>query len=167
LRVSTCEPDPTAFEAAERTLAMSPSATVVNEPSPGFLHALFDVEPELREQCPLCWLDAHGYGFEWPLASEIAFLTSRCGSAFVLIDDFQIPGRPDFAFDEYDGQVCGLDLVRPALTPGKAYDLYLPCYHEHTSEHHPLVGTALLVFGVGFALPADLAPAFIHERIDA
>jgi hypothetical protein len=166
LRISTCEPDPQAFEVAERTLALCSSATVVNEPSPGFLHALFDVEPELREECPLCWLDAHGHGFRWPLASEVAYLTSRCESAFLLIDDFRVPGRPEFAFDEYDGQVCGLDLVRPALTAGKSYHLYLPSYTEHTSRHHPLVGSALIVFGVEFAIPKDLAGAFTHERID-
>lgn len=167
LRVSSCEPDLEAFEVAERTLAMSASATVVNEPSPGFLHALFDVEPELAQECSLCWLDAHGYGYRWPLADEVALLTSRCDSGFLLIDDFQIPGRPDFAFDEYDGQVCGLELVRPALAGGKTYQLFLPCYSEHTSPHHPLVGTALITFGVEFELPQDLKSAFIMERIEA
>ncbi|MCB9847863.1 MAG: hypothetical protein H6814_05560 [Phycisphaeraceae bacterium] len=167
LRISTCEPDPEAFDVAERTLAMCPSATVVNEPSPGFLHALFDAEPSMRDELHLCWLDAHGYGFDWPLADEVAFLTSRCAGAFLFIDDFQVPGRPDFAFDAYEGQVCGLDLVRPALTPGKRYDLYLPRYTEHTSPHHPLVGTALIVFGPEFALPADLRDEFTCERIDA
>lgn len=167
LRTSSCEPDEQAFAVAERTLAMSASATVVNEPSPGFLHALFDADPEIAGETPLCWLDAHGYGFEWPLASEVSFLTSRCAAAFLLIDDFQVPGRPDFAFDEYNGQVCGLDLVRPALTRGKRYRLFLPAYTEHTSPHHPLVGTALIVFGVEFELPETLKNAFTSEWIDA
>jgi len=167
LRVSSCEPDPKAFDVAERTLEPHTNATVVNEPSPGFLHALFDAEPGLRQECSLCWLDAHGYGFQWPLAKEVAFLTSRCDSGFLLIDDFQVPGRPEFAFDEYEGQVCGLDLVRPALTGGKSYQLFLPSYREHTSPHHPLVGTALFVFGVDLALPADLADSFKAERIEA
>lgn len=167
LRVSSCEPDDTAFAVAERTLDPFANATVVNEPSPGFLHAIFDADPDIARVCSLCWLDAHGYGFQWPLAREVALLTSRCDSGFLLIDDFQIPDRPDFAFDEYEGQVCGLDLVRPALSPGKAYQLFLPSYREHTSKHHPLVGTALIVFGVDYALPADLAGAFTKERIEA
>ena len=166
LRVSSCEPDPVAFAVAERTLAPSANATVVNELSPGFLRALFDVEPELRQECSLCWLDAHGYGFRWPLADEVAFLTSRCESGFLLIDDFQIPGQPQFAFDEYDGQICGMDLVRPALAPGKAYQLILPRYTRHTSPHHPLVGVALFVYGPDYTLPAALDNDFTQERIE-
>jgi len=166
LRVCSCEPDPQAFQAAQRVLSEHSDASVVNQPSPEFLYSLFEAEPELRTNRPLCWLDAHGYGYRWPLAEEIAFLTSRCGSAFLLIDDFQIPGRPEFVFDEYDGQVCGLDLVRPALTAGRRYQFILPEYTEHTSRHHPLVGTSLFVFGVEYTLPKALQGAFSSQWID-
>jgi hypothetical protein len=106
----------------------------------------------------LFWLDAHGYGFEWPLRKEISFITTNFERAYILIDDFKVPGLDCFGFDEYDGQVCSFEYIKSALNPGLEYRLCYPNYKERTSAHHPLRGWGLLEFGHNedLTLPASL-----------
>ena len=49
----------------------------------------------------LFWLDAHGYGFKWPLKDEVRFIAEKFKHAYILIDDFKVPGLGCFGFDEY------------------------------------------------------------------
>jgi hypothetical protein len=166
LQVYSCECDDAAFQIARRHLEARPNARAFHEMSPKFLYDLHDEKPELRSQLNLYWLDAHGYGFAWPLADEVAFLTSTLDRAFVLIDDFRVPGRPDFSFDRYGDQVCCFEAIEPAIQSGRTYRLVYPRYTEHTSRHHPLVGVGLLEFGVGeFALPEGLSENFSVRTI--
>ena len=119
---------------------------IYNETSQQFLS-------HIREECAaldkevLFWLDAHGYGFDWPLKEELAFVTANFQRAFVLIDDFKVPGLDCFGFDEYNGQVCSFEYIKSALNPGLEYRLCYPDYEERTSAHHPLRGWGLIEFG--------------------
>ncbi|MEM9560303.1 MAG: hypothetical protein AAF995_08345 [Planctomycetota bacterium] len=160
LPIRSCEASDEAAEHARENLSAFAQAEVRHESSPGFLEGLGKREPDLMNAPGLWWLDAHGWGFQWPLAEEVAWITKRCDSGFILIDDFKVPGRDWFKHDVYDGQVCGLEMVEPALAPELSYTLTLPTYSEHTSKHHPLIGVGLIRWGVRWALPEALADLF-------
>lgn len=163
LPIRSCEPGDEAYEHARQNLAPFRQADVRHEPSPAFLEGLAEREPALARGTNLWWLDAHGWGFRWPLPDEVAWITSNCDAGFILVDDFEIPGRDWFKHDVYDGQVCGLEMVEPALHPGRSYTLTLPSYADHTSTHHPLIGVGLIRWGVDWALPEALGDRF-EER---
>ncbi len=161
LQLFSCEADDGSFAIASDRLAPYPQAKVFHEPSPQFLHRLFDEQPQLRRQTNLFWLDAHGYGFRWPLKDEIAFLTKTLDRGYILIDDFRVPDRPDFRFDQSEDQVCAIETIAPDLDPRHAYALVYPAYTQRTSAHHPLTGVGLIVFGdPDFALPPGLQEHF-------
>lgn len=81
-----------------------------------------------RHERPLFFLDAH-WGVQWPLGRELASITT----GIVVIHDFDI-GHPRFAFDTYQGMVCGPAMLArmpspPAryFTPDPQADHPLPC----------------------------------------
>jgi hypothetical protein len=48
------------------------------------------------------YLDAHGYvSDDLPLAEEIDIVFSRCPSAVVMIDDFEVPSDAGYGYDDY------------------------------------------------------------------
>ena len=150
----SCEPDADAHAAAQRHACVRPGVALHCETSQEFMARLERDHAELFDQPLLAWLDAHDYGFEWPLREEVAFFTSRFASGCLLIDDFEVPHDPSFGWDEYQGQRCAFDYVEDAIHPGAAYRLYYPAYSEHTSPWHPLRGWGLLQFGPSLeALP--------------
>lgn len=55
------------------------------------------------------YLDAHWNEF-LPLRGEVAQLV-RCPEVLIAIDDFRVPSDPGYAFDVYDGQALGLELL--------------------------------------------------------
>ena len=166
VRVFTCEPDAEAYQHAREHLAPYPNAHLSKTGSPEFLHDIFDTIDELGIGPDVYWLDAHGYGYVWPLVDEVSFLTTTLERAFIAIDDFRIPGRPEFKFDEYDGQVCSMEAIRPALAD-RDYTVVYPTYSEHTSPHHPLTGITVLAFGVNdFELPEHLSRSFRAVSLD-
>ncbi len=157
INVYSCEPDAEAFAAARQNLAGCANAVVSLEASPDFLYQIHNDHPELRTGTNLYWLDAHGYGFRWPLRDEVTYITERQSRGIFVIDDFEVPGRPEFAFEVAAGQRCGFGLIRESLAAGRTYRLIYPAYTEHTSPHHPLVGYVAVEFGMSVA--ADAAKA--------
>lgn len=157
LRCLSCEPDPRAFEAASNNTGSYSNVCLLNQTSQEFVNHLAD-EPGVFSEPSFFWLDAHGYGFEWPLKMELAFITEKFKAGYILIDDFKVPGRDEFLYDIYQDQICSYDFVKGSLNPARAYQLYYPKYTDKTSKHHPLCGWGLLVFGVDdFAIPEALA----------
>lgn len=142
-----CEPDREACEAAAAHAGVRAHVAVWNETSQAFLRRLERERSEVFSLTPLAWLDAHGYGFEWPLREEVNVLTRCFASGFLLVDDFRVPHEPRFGFDAYQGQECSFEYVRDAIAPRVAWRLYLPAYSEATSPWHPLRGWGLLQFG--------------------
>ncbi|MGB4677515.1 MAG: hypothetical protein WBH90_12390 [Aggregatilineales bacterium] len=145
--VYSCEIDRRAFEVAQETVRGFSDTHLYNLDSLSFLRTVHHTQPELLNQINLYFLDAHGYGFRWPLKEEIAFITQTLGEAFILVDDARVPGRDEFKYDAYDGQVCSLDYIRGSLAPGRRYTVCYPDYSEHTSPHHPLTGYMFIVYG--------------------
>ncbi len=134
----SCEPDP-----RPRAVAQShvPTERVWLSPlrSQEFLPELLRRKPSIAEEPTFFWLDAHGGGFRWPLIDEMRFVLGNFRRFVVAVDDFVVPGRPDFGFDEYGGQVCSHAYVRPHLRRD-GVDLYYPTYTEHTSPRSALRG---------------------------
>ena len=151
----SCEPDLQAFQHAVKNTISLPNVSIFNETSQEFLKRIAQEHAYLFEGNVLFWLDAHGYGFKWPLKEEIAFITMNFKAAYILIDDFKVPGLQCFGYDEYRGQVCSFDYIRDSFGTDD-FDLYYPSYTEHTSEHHPLEGWGLFVINEIFEIPVSL-----------
>lgn len=163
--VHSCEPGPEAFAVAQERAAALPNADIRMRPSPEFLDELLTEHPSLPDRTVFCFLDAHGYGFHWPLWDEIALISRRWARAFVLVDDCKVEGRPDFTFDARDGLECSLETITPQLAPGRCYTVLQPSYSERTSPFHPLVGTALLWWGVDFTPSLETSSRFTRIEI--
>ena len=166
----SCEPDARAVAVARGHACTRADVEVFDGTSQEFLRSLTG-RPALFERTPLVWLDAHGYGFEWPLREEVRFVFERFERGFLMIDDFRVPGREQlFGYDAYDGQACAIEYIESAIPEDAEYDLYFPAYTEHTSAHHPLRGWALFVFGPAPRVDLErelpsLVRRFVPERV--
>lgn len=138
----SCEPDLGAFNAAQDNLRGFPRAVIDNTDSISFMQGIADWLPEHGTGL-VCWLDAHGHGFRWPLREEVEFFSGRYPEAAIFIDDFKVPARPDFGFDQYDGQECSFEYICDSIV-GDNREIAYPNYREHTSTHHPLRGWCLI-----------------------
>lgn len=151
----SCEPDAEAFQHARKNVSGLPNITLYNQTSQQFLETLREKHGDIFQKKALFWLDAHGYGFQWPLKEELAFISGNFAHALILIDDFKVPGQEMFGYDEYQGQICSYEYVKNALDTARMYKVYYPNYTEHTSPHHPLRGWGLIEYGQeqGLRLP--------------
>jgi hypothetical protein len=148
LQVYACEPDKAAFAKAQETTSSDMNIHLYQMLSPDFLYQLHQEKPNLRQTLNLYWLDAHDYGFQWPLYDEIRYITETMEHGIILVDDAQVPTHPDlFRYCAYDGQECNLDYIKSALASNQRYRVFYPAYTEHTSPHHPLIGTMGILFG--------------------
>ncbi len=155
----SCEPSTTAFRVAQERIKNLPNCRFFNVASPEIFEILTRLDTGIFERDTLFWLDAHGYGYEWPLRDEIAIITRRFRRGYLLIDDFKVPEMPCFAYESYAGQECSFDYIRSAINPELRYSLYYPCHRDRTSSHHPLTGWGLIDFGhdIPLALPQELS----------
>ncbi len=165
VRCISCEPDLTAFVEAIRHTHHLSNVFLFNEASQQFMASLHSRFGALLEEPALFWLDAHGYGFQWPLRQELAFITESFASAWILIDDFKVPGLDMFGYDRHGDQVCSWEYVRSSLDRRRNYRLYYPAYTDRTSPHHNLRGWGLLCYGrsTSFEVPPALAGKIRQE----
>ncbi len=154
LRCLSCEPDKRAFEQAVENTSRLSNVLLFNLASQDFLKCVLAHLPHLQRAPVLFWLDAHGRDFKWPLRDEIATVTRSFTDPLILVDDFKVPGRDWFGYDEYDGQVCSLEYVKDSIDG--AVEVYYPCYTKKTSPHHPLRGWGFIVRPGRFVIPAVL-----------
>lgn len=169
VRVFSCDVDPAAVKMARQRCHANRNTRIDEAGSPDFLYRLFETQPDLASSCSTFWLDAH-WGDDWILDKEIAFITQTIDTGFIMIDDFKIPGRPEFRFDSYGGTDCDLDLIRPALAGDKDYSLVTPVYDlassgladiERTEVAGGLTGAVAVIVGSpDFQLPPDLGDRF-------
>jgi hypothetical protein len=142
----SCETDMAAFEHARQNTLGCGNVQLFNKASLEFLEQLF-TRQEIGDGEVLFWLDAHGYGFDWPLREEVAMITAHQEKAFLFIDDFLVPGMDCFGYDEYNGQVCSLEYIKDSLNNCYDYSIYYPQYTDRTSQSHPLRGWGLIDYG--------------------
>jgi len=153
LELYSCEPDTKSFSQAADALDDISRAHLYEMTSQDFL-------PEIVSKIktsPVCWLDAHGDGFKWPLRYEIEYLTNHLEMGYLVVDDFKVPGEPQFGYDEYDGQVCSMSYIEDCFASGHKYTVIYPTYEVRTSNHHPLRGYAIICIDTGSdAIPSQL-----------
>lgn len=97
------------------------------------------VENKRLGNLPLFFLDAHWHDY-WPLVDEIAAISSSRSTAIVIVDDFEVPDRPEFSYcvgggsESFSGRavidqrVCGLDLIKPKMIRSNTYNALFPSY---------------------------------------
>ncbi|MEL6926901.1 MAG: hypothetical protein AAFO94_22875, partial [Bacteroidota bacterium] len=155
LNCISCEPSKEAFAEANKNTAELKNVTIHNESSQKFLKRLASQYQQLYKERVIFWLDAHGYGFDWPLKEEIDFIMSNFTNAYILIDDFKVPHIEAFEYDVYGHYICSYDFIKDAIPAGVSHKVYYPDYEEHTSSFHPKRGWGLLVVGA----PTDFLEA--------
>ena len=136
----SCEPDVKAYGFAQQRLAGFGNVTLANRMSPDHLRHLLVENPEIAKVDTVFWLDAHGYGYQWPPKDEVELITRAFDKGYIFVDDFKVPARPEFRWDEYKGQMCSFDFIADAIASDFSYRLYYPTYSDRTSEHHALTG---------------------------
>ncbi|GAB4213290.1 MAG: hypothetical protein OHK0022_50210 [Roseiflexaceae bacterium] len=141
VRCYSCEINPAHYHHAAARVAGLANVTLTEEDASALLARL---APEARTVPTLFWLDAHGYGFPWPLRKEIRIIAEQWEHAWVLIDDFLVPDRPWFGYDEYDGQVCSYAYIRDQLGT-RPHRLWYPTYQPPVEW--PLRGWCVLALG--------------------
>lgn len=156
LRSFSCEPDTSSYANAREVEDNHQNVTITNEPSQEFLPRILEVNMEY----PTIFLDAHGHGFQWPLQFEVATITSRLDQAAILIDDFKVPGRPEFGYDRYDGQSCSMEYIESEMHPANEYQVIYPAYRVKTSPHHPLRGYGLILMNCSDVIPSQILENF-------
>ena len=165
LQIFSCEPNREHFKVAKDRLRLFGNRVILStELSPDFLYKIVEMYPGLTNRDIVFWLDAHPFKwdlYKWPLKEEIRFITKTFKKAYIFIDDFKIPGRPNFQFNSHFGQEYSYEFIQKGLCEDKVYSVFFPKYKEKTSRHHPLVGWILIEFGH----PEMHIPALLQNSI--
>ena len=100
----------------------------------------------------LFYLDAH-WGNELPLREEIEIVMQHFRQAVVIVDDFAVPGDPDYIFDDYGpGKRLDLNLLRAAKTP--PLSIFFPAV---SAQRETGMRTGCVVFTGDSAIAGKLA----------
>ncbi|MBI3589579.1 MAG: hypothetical protein HY093_04190 [Candidatus Liptonbacteria bacterium] len=112
-------------ESARRFLS-SKNIVLLKDSSPKALHKL--IQTSCLGNFPLVFLDAHWYDY-WPILDELNELQSL-PRAVIMIDDFEVPGKPWFEYDiYYEGKKIlknDLSFIEPTLNDN--YHILFPAY---------------------------------------
>ncbi|MEK6910278.1 MAG: hypothetical protein AABW82_00735 [Nanoarchaeota archaeon] len=143
--IHTCEINDYNFKKAKENLKVFKNVSVYHNTSPKFLAQL--IKDRIISDRVLFYLDAHWLD-EWPLEEEMQIISSKIKSAFIVIDDFKVPGDDRFAFDKYKDKECSLDMVNPNIIKPNSYQNLFPNYGEEVYRkdiaHPNLVGYVII-----------------------
>ena len=162
LSLYSCEPETTHFIGAQaKVKAYKNNITLRQAASPNFLYSIARENPSITDKDTVFWIDAHSFGHTWPLLDEIRFITKNFQKAYIFIDDFKIPGRPEFAYDVANEHDCAWEAIHKCLSKDKNYTVCYPDYTQKTSTHHPLTGWVCIEFGHS----VDYIPPKLKNRV--
>lgn len=142
----SCEPHEAAYQVALQDTQELSNVHIFNLKSSEFIKIIVNEYSLSREALIFCWLDSHGGPYPWELKKEVQFFTRYFNQGFLLIDDFRVPGKPQFQFNKYAEHRCDLPYVKNSIN--KKFSVYYPDYTKRTSSFHPLVGWGLVHFGI-------------------
>lgn len=128
VKVFTCEINKRWLKLAKRFCEGISNIEFFQGQSPEFLDGLRDF---LKGERPIFWLDAH-WGDYWPLVGETKLISSL-PRYVIMIDDFEVPGRPRFHYDVYNGVKNSLQLHSNVLG-GRCY---VPNYEPDPTCRNP------------------------------
>ncbi len=101
LPVFTVEADARKCGYAKARLRHAKNVHVIHGDSRSTLHRLLgDGNVLPTTGLPFVYLDAH-WNDDLPLAEELDIVFSSRPEALVMVDDFEVPGDPDYGFDDY------------------------------------------------------------------
>jgi hypothetical protein len=117
LPVFTIEAHPRYYGFARARFWRKPRIKLLHEDSRSALRELFAGPLHSFASCTLFfYLDAH-WNDDLPLAEEIDLVFSRCPSAIVMIDDFQVPSDAGYGYDDYGPErALVLGYIRAAIS---------------------------------------------------
>jgi hypothetical protein len=148
--VYTCDVDPEALAKAPRRLWRLTNLKVAHASSERFLRTL--IEQGHIRGIPLFFLDAHWQRY-WPLGEELRIISDAGMPAVIVVDDFQVPGRPEFGFDTWDvdgrPHPCDVDLVGAWLDDRQEHQLLVPTYQAEDAfprGRRPVLRGHLVIF---------------------
>ena len=139
----SCEPNEERFLAARSSTAALANCRITQENSPQLLQRL--AQTEAVNTPTLFWLDAHGYGFDWPLRQEIEIITNYWREPLILIDDLRVPGHPWFGWDEYGPQECSYGYIQDSIAH-RSHQVWYPNYPAKIVTSWPMRGWGLITF---------------------
>ena len=100
------------YEIAIHRLSAFPNAHCHLGSSPEVLNTIL---PAFKNKRVLFYLDAH-WGAYWPLRDELAAIRkTHKNNCIIVIDDIQVPNRPDIPYDGYAGKACSYKYVKKQL----------------------------------------------------
>jgi hypothetical protein len=101
LPIHTVEIHPRFHAFADQRLRRLKDVHLALGDSRSFMQALFE-QQRLGSAPALFYLDAH-WESDLPLVQEVNLIFAGHPNAVVLIDDFEVPGDPDYNYDDYGG----------------------------------------------------------------
>jgi len=140
----TLEIDPGTFKTAAQNLANHDNIEMWNQNSLEYLQE----KSEGLNELTLFWLDSHSHGWGCDLGKEIAIILERWESGYILLDDFEVPDRPDFEYDWYEsyGKLNWENVesdIPQELKLNKIKQIVYPDYKPKFGER----GWAMIIFG--------------------
>jgi hypothetical protein len=114
--VYTIENSPRFYHFARARLQPKRNVTVRLGDSRTELRALFEGPlRSVKHKVVFVYLDAH-WKDDLPLAEELDIVFQNCPAAVVMIDDFQVPDDPGYAYDDYGpGKALTLSYIAPTI----------------------------------------------------
>ena len=129
LQIYSCDIDEKIYNFAKKALSKYKNVKLFLESSEKFIEKLLKKDSENSiGSLPMFFLDAHWYDY-WPLKDEMKLITSL-EKFIVLVDDFEVPGKPEFGNDNggggtigvhrttYDSRPCNIDLFSEYIPEG-------------------------------------------------
>jgi hypothetical protein len=124
LPVYSCEVNPRLFAYSRRRLEALPNAAVTMQDSAVFLRST-ELDDRIRNRRVFFYLDAHWYE-RLPLKEELWAILGFDTDPIVMIDDFAVPGDPQYGFDDYGpGKVLRMEYLLQFANAGLSY--FFPC----------------------------------------
>lgn len=165
--VLSCEVKKDFFMISEKRLKKYKNVKLYFGSSPNFLREVLNSKD--LGGLPCFFLDAHWYDY-WPLEDEIEIITSFCDKAIIIIDDFEIPGKPEFNFNTSNQKICGFDLIESKMNKKNSYQALMPAYSQKDAflkEKSSLTGYIIIFQNLGkeFKLIANYFPDKYFSKI--
>ncbi len=134
-KVATIEHVPIYADYARGRLAsLGGRVLILTTESPEGLNQLAN-DPAFSNENVFFYLDAHTHGLPSPLAEELAVIFRHWPQAVVMIDDFQVPSDPGYAYDDYgDGTTLTPDWLDNILS--KPYASFYPSLPSSEETSH-------------------------------
>jgi hypothetical protein len=113
--VYSCELSDRYFEYAVARIGSAGGIHLYRQDSREFLARLGE-DGGLTEKTVFFYLDAH-WNAEFPLVEELRIICRHFARPIIMIDDFEVPDRADYDFDDYgEDAVLSIDILDPVLT---------------------------------------------------